>query len=671
MGSSGSRARKWTWFLVILIVLAMAVAVAMPVFSSPGGVGDRNLQASDCSFHSVQSSATIGMSASTTTPSPGEQITVSVTVSGGSTSNLMGVALLSKTSGSSGTTPQENGWTIVSDPAGSKFNYVESSYGGSLTDTWNLKAPSTPGSYSLYAKIFHGNRAYVKLFSTGLTLTVAAPLPNAPIVIITAPANGATVGGNMAVTASVTPDTGQTISSVELRLDGVLFGTDTVSPFSWSVPTENYANGAHALNVTAIDGGARKGYSQISVDFNNVPQPPLVTISAPVANSTVSGYIDVIANVTPLGGHTILSVSLRVDGLLIKELTVAPFTWQLDTYLYGSGQHVIAVAATDSSDLVGQAQVQVFIDNRLPTVRFLTPSDGGTVYGTLTIEANATSSTGPPSVILSIDGVAQNMLASPPYAWSWVTTTLTDGNHVLDLSAQDSNGNTSTTSINVTVWNGPPQVILLTPGQGAQLNGSVDVTISIINGPPLNWTRLFLGGELLTELAPGQYNYSLNTFLFNNGIYALGAIAQDSLGREGSAEISVTISNVLASIRIDVSPGTLSGTVDVLVTALGDEPVRNVTLAVDGTIVSTMTAAPYLWKLDTTAFANGPHRLNATAATDAGRSPSDSVAVEFSNEPPAAESFDLTGVDLLVAQILVVVAAIGIVMRKIKGPKVK
>jgi hypothetical protein len=671
MGSSGLKARKWTWFLAILIVLAMAVAVAMPVFSSPGGVGDQNLQASDCSFHGVQSSATISMRASTTSPSPGEQMTVSVTVSGGSTGNLMGVALLSKTSGSSGTTPQENGWTIVSDPDGSKFNYVESSYGGSLTDTWNLKAPSTPGSYILYAKIFHGNKAYVKLFSTGLALTVAAPLPNAPIVVITAPANGATVSGNTTVTAIVTPDTGQSISSVELRLDGALVGSDSTSPFSWSVPTETYANGAHSLNVTAIDGGARKGYTEISVSFNNTPQPPLVMISAPVANSTVSGYIDIIANVTPLGGHTILSVSLRVDDLIIKELTVTPYTWQLDTYQFGSGQHVIAVAATDSSDLVGQAQVLVMVDNSRPTVHFVTPSEGGTVYGTLTIEANATSSTGPPSVLLTIDGTAQNMLASPPYTWSWMTTTLADGYHVLGLSAQDPNGNTSTTSINVTVWNGPPQVSILTPSQGAQLKGSVDVTISTISGPPLNWTRLFLGEELLTELAPGQFNFSLNTFLFNNGIYTLRAIAQDSLGREGSVEVSITISNVLASIMIEVSPGTLSGTVDVLVTALGDEPVRNVTLAVDGTTVSTKTAAPYLWKLDTTAYPNGPHRLNATAVTDAGRSPSDSVAVEFSNEPPADDSFDLTGVDLLVAQILVVVAAVGIVMRKIKGPKVK
>ncbi len=143
------------------------------------------------------------------------------------------------------------------------------------------------------------------------------------------------------------------------------------------------------------------------------------------------------------------------------------------------------------------------------------------------------------------------------------------------------------------------------------------------------------------------------------------------MGRNGSAEVSVSISNVLASIRLEVAPGTLSGTVDVLVTATGEEKVVSVTLMIDGQNVSTLTTAPYLWKLDTTAYANGAHYLNATAITEVGRTPSDSVRVEIDNQSPSGESFDLTGVDLMVAQVLVIVVAIGIVYRLGKGPKVK
>ncbi len=668
-GASGSR--SWSWLLVMVVISIIILGVAMPVYSSPGGVGDRNLQANDCSFHSAQSSATISMSASNTNPAPGEQITVSVSVTGGSTGNQMGVALLSKTSGSSGTRPQDNNWTIVSDPSGSKFNYVEKSYSGSLTDTWTMKAPSSPGTYTLFAKIFHGNKAYVKLLSTGLTISVSQPQPKAPIITITSPANGATLSGTTSVAATVTPDTGQMITAAELRLDGALIGTVTTAPYEWTVATLSYANGPHTLNVTATDGGSRKGYDQISVVFSNVPQPPQVVITTPAAQSTVSGYTQVTVDATPLAGSSIVSVTLRIDGTSQGALSSPSYAWSLNTYLLNDGAHTLNVTATDSNGLNGYAQISMVVDNSLPSVRFISPTDGSVIAGGTTITANATSSTGPPSVELRIDGVTQTAIGSPPYAWNWDTTLVADGNHRLELIATDGNGNVSSAFINVTVLNGPPEVTILGPVQGATLNGTVNVELRTVSGRPLNWTRLFLGGELLAELPPGTSNYTFNSIRFNNGIYLLTAIGQDSLGRNGSAEVSVAISNDLASIRLEVAPGTLSGTVEVLVTATGEEKVVSVTLMIDGQNVSTLTAAPYLWMLDTTAYANGAHYLNATAVTEVGRTPNDSVRVEVDNQASSGESFDLTGVDLMVAQVLVIVVAIGIVYRLGKGPKVK
>ncbi len=670
-GRGASRSRSWSWLLVMVVISIIILGVAMPVYSSPGGVGDRNLQANDCSFHSAQSSASISMSASNTNPAPGEQITVSVSVTGGSTGNQMGVALLSKTSGSSGTRPQDNNWTIVTDPSGSKFNYVEKSYSGSLTDTWTLKAPSSPGTYTLYAKIFHGNKAYVKLFSTGLTISVSQPQPIAPIVTITSPANGATLSGTISVAATVTPDTGQTITAAELRLDGALIGTDTTAPYEWTVATLSYANGPHTLNVTATDGGSRKGYDQISVVFSNVPKPPQVVITSPAAQSTVSGYTPVMVNATPLAGSSIVSVTLRIDGTDQGTLSSPPYAWSLNTYLLTVGAHILNVTATDSNSLNGYAQISIMVDNSLPSVRFISPTDGSVIAGGITITANATSSTGPPSVELRVDGVSQTTIGSPPYAWNWDTILAADGNHHSGghchrWQRQRIIGVHQRHRSQRSARGDHPQ-----SDQGATLNGTVNVELRTVSGHPLNWTRLFLGGELLAELPPGTSNYTFNSIRFDDGIYLLTAISQDSLGRNGSAEVSVSISNVLASIRLEVAPGTLSGTVDVLVTAIGEEQVVSVTLMIDGQNVSTLTTAPYLWKLDTTTLGNGAHYLNATAVTEVGRTPSDSVRVEVDNQASSGESFDLTGVDLMVAQVLVIVVAIGIVYRLGKSPKVK
>jgi peptidoglycan/xylan/chitin deacetylase (PgdA/CDA1 family) len=74
----------------------------------------------------------------------------------------------------------------------------------------------------------------------------------APTVSITAPANGATVTGNVKITAA--PADAQTgVASVAFYVDGVLVGTTTSSP--WQLPwnTKKVSSGQHVLTAVATD----------------------------------------------------------------------------------------------------------------------------------------------------------------------------------------------------------------------------------------------------------------------------------------------------------------------------------------------------------------------------------------------------------------------------------
>jgi hypothetical protein len=74
----------------------------------------------------------------------------------------------------------------------------------------------------------------------------------APTVSITAPANGATVTGNVKITAA--PADAQTgVASVAFYVDGVLVGTTTSSP--WQLPwnTKKVSSGQHLLTAVATD----------------------------------------------------------------------------------------------------------------------------------------------------------------------------------------------------------------------------------------------------------------------------------------------------------------------------------------------------------------------------------------------------------------------------------
>lgn len=72
-----------------------------------------------------------------------------------------------------------------------------------------------------------------------------------PTVNVTAPANGATVGGTVDVTASASDAVG--VSKVELYVDGALADTDTAAPFVFTWNTAGLANGSHSLMAKAYD----------------------------------------------------------------------------------------------------------------------------------------------------------------------------------------------------------------------------------------------------------------------------------------------------------------------------------------------------------------------------------------------------------------------------------
>jgi hypothetical protein len=80
-----------------------------------------------------------------------------------------------------------------------------------------------------------------------------------PSVSITSPAAGARVGRNVTIAAAVS-DAGK-VSSVTFRVDGVVVGTDTKSPYSVRWNTRDVADGAHTIRAEARDaaGGSPNG----------------------------------------------------------------------------------------------------------------------------------------------------------------------------------------------------------------------------------------------------------------------------------------------------------------------------------------------------------------------------------------------------------------------------
>lgn len=105
---------------------------------------------------------------------------------------------------------------------------------------------------------------------TGTGTNCEQTTSNPPTVSISSGAsNGSLLAGTVAVNASATPDTGNSISQAQLLLNGNVVQTDTSSPFSFNLNTLAYKDGSYTLTVKATDNQTQVGQSTVNILITN------------------------------------------------------------------------------------------------------------------------------------------------------------------------------------------------------------------------------------------------------------------------------------------------------------------------------------------------------------------------------------------------------------------
>ena len=201
--------------------------------------------------------------------------------------------------------------------------------------------------------------------------TVRSKANALPVASITAPANNAVyvAPGAVTINASVS-DADGTIAKVEFLRDGVLLGTDTSAPYtySWSaVPAGTYVLTARAYDNTGATGTSTA--ITIQVKANVVP---VARITAPANNAgfTAPATIAIAATATDSDG-TVAKVDFYQGATKIGTDTSAPyaFTW---TNVPG-GTYSLTVKATDDKGAVATSTAVTVKVNKPPTVSVRRP----------------------------------------------------------------------------------------------------------------------------------------------------------------------------------------------------------------------------------------------------------------------------------------------------------
>ncbi len=301
------------------------------------------------------------------------------TMNAGATTYWMGAGGI-RTSGPVATTGAITLHTSVWDPDANEFASsikIKEPVAGSTTGAETVIATATASPFDFTFTPSSGNHTYYvyvtmntgdRIFSAPIWINQGAVADTTPpTTSITAPANGATVSGTTAVTASASDNVG--VTKVEFYLDSVLQSTSTVAPYSWSWNTTTATNASHNLTSKAYDAAANTGTSAVvTITVSNVADttPPTTSITAPANGATVSGTTSVTASASDNVGVT--KVEFYLDAVLQSTSTVSPYQWSWNTTTATNGAHTLSSKAYDAAANSGtSANVSVTVSNTVDT----------------------------------------------------------------------------------------------------------------------------------------------------------------------------------------------------------------------------------------------------------------------------------------------------------------
>jgi hypothetical protein len=184
-------------------------------------------------------------------------------------------------------------------------------------------------------------------------------------VSVTSPTVGQTVSGLVTVRVTASDNVG--VTQVDYLLDDQPLAVYSPPVFSHTWDSRTATNGSHRLGVRAYDQAGNVGTAAVTVTAANEFTAPTVSLTAPAADSTVSGPTTVSASASDNVG--VIGVQFTLDGAnLGAERTTAPYSLSWDTTTAPDGPHTLAAVARDASgNTATAAAVTVTVSNPTPS----------------------------------------------------------------------------------------------------------------------------------------------------------------------------------------------------------------------------------------------------------------------------------------------------------------
>jgi Big-like domain-containing protein len=272
--------------------------------------------------------------------------------------SFAGVTISSPQNGATVTSPVHVVATATSaNPITSMRIYVDNvSVYVKAANRIDTSVPMAVGRHNVVVQAWDSKNA---VFKSLITITVgSAPPPPPPTgtsgVVISSPANGATVSSPVHVVA--TASSANPITTMRIYVDNVSVFVVSSNKIDTLV---NMAAGNHTVVVQAWDSKGTVFKSQITITVGTAPPPPPtgVTVSSPHTGATLGSPVHVVA--TAASANPITAMRIYLDNVSV----FANSTNRIDTMInVAAGLHNMVVQAWDSTGAVFKTPLTITVN---------------------------------------------------------------------------------------------------------------------------------------------------------------------------------------------------------------------------------------------------------------------------------------------------------------------
>ena len=197
--------------------------------------------------------------------------------------------------------------------------------------------------------------------------------------------------------------------------------------------------------------------------------------------------------------------------------------------------------------IAAAARASALANTTPPTVSINSPAAAASISGTVQVTGTATDNVGVTRVELWIDGQLNSTCASTAFACTWNSGSASAGSHTVQVKAYDAAGNMGSASESVSTISPtstikdtvPPTVAIVSPSNGATVNGNVDISVSATDNVGVSQVGIYIDGGLKATLTSGPWSYTWNAKKATSGSHVIVAKAWDAAGNSASATITV------------------------------------------------------------------------------------------------------------------------------------